>query len=366
MITLAIDARMIVSSGIGTIIVNVSPRLVARNPGWHFQLLGDPAIMARFDFSRAENVEVVPFMAPIYTVAEQTGFPVARLAESRILWSPNYQTPLRWKKKMLVNVNDLAHLVLPQLRGSAAKQLYARAMFARVRRRADAIVHISQFTADEFHRLVGWPRGVERIIHCGVDEAWFSIPPGSARPRPYILFVGNVKQHKNLSRLLDAYDRIKADIPHDLVIAGRKEGFITGDNAVLNRIDQFAGRVAFTGYISDAAMKQLYGGADALVLPSLYEGFGLPPVEAMAACVPALVSRAASLPEVCQDAALYCDPLDVADIAAQLRRIITDQPLRETLKAKGLVRARELDWDTCTQAYEKLINNLLGSGPNIL
>lgn len=357
---IAIDARMILSSGIGTIIANVAPRLIARNPGWRFQIVGDPGILAGFALTGAPNVEVVPFTAPIYTIAEQTGFPVAQLAGSAILWSPNYQTPLRWKKKLLVNVNDMAHLVLPEMRNSLAKQLYARAMFARVRARADVVAYISQFTADEFHRLVGRPRGVERIIHCGVDEAWFSIPPGSARPRPYILFVGNVKQHKNLSRLLDAYDRIKADIPHDLVIAGRKEGFITGDNAVLNRIDQFAGRVAFTGYISDAAMKQLYGGADALVLPSLYEGFGLPPVEAMAACVPALVSRAASLPEVCQDAALYCDPLDVADIAAQLGRIITDQPLRETLKAKGLVRARQLSWDSCAQAYETAINYLLG------
>ena len=360
MTSIAIDARMIRSSGIGTIIANVTPRLIARNPGWRFQLIGDPGMIGQFGWSTAPNVEVVPFQAPIFTIAEQTRFPVARLAPSRVLWSPNYQTPLRWKGKLLVNVNDMGHLVLPEMRNSLAKQIYARTMFARLRLRADAIAHISHFTADEFHRLIGRPRGREEVIHCGVDESWFSIAGATVRDRPYILFVGNVKPHKNIARLLDAYDRIRVDIPHDLVIAGRKEGFITGDNTVLNRIAEFGGRVAFTGSISDGEMKQLYAGAAALALPSLYEGFGLPPVEAMAAGVPALVSRAASLPEVCQDAALYCDPLDVEDMAIQLRRILTDQPLRQALCAKGRMRARQLNWDSCAQAYENTMNYLLG------
>jgi glycosyltransferase involved in cell wall biosynthesis len=233
-------------------------------------------------------------------------------------------------------------------------------MFARVQNRADAIAYVSQFTADEFHRLLGAPRGHEKVIPCGVDEAWFA-PPDVQRPeRPYLLFVGNVKPHKNLPRLLDAFDRIKADIPHDLIIVGRKEGFITVDNSVLDRITGFAGRVAFTGYVPDDALRRLYAGADALILPSLYEGFGLPPVEAMASGLPVLVSRAASLPEVCGDAALYCDPMDVADMAAQLRRVVADQPLRELLKAKGRARAGQLRWDDAAQAYEILINNSLG------
>lgn len=357
---IAIDVRMIRSSGIGTVIANVASRLVMRNPGWHFQLAGDPGILADFAWSREANVEILPFTAPVFSIAGQIGFPAERLTNSNIFWSPNYPIPLRWRKKLLVTVHDMAHLVLPEMRNSLAKQFYARAMFTRLRARADAIAYVSQFTADEFHRLVGQPRGCEAVIHCGVDEAWFDVTRETVRERPYILFVGNVKQHKNLSRLLDAYDRIRQDIPHDLVIAGKKEGFITGDNTVLDRIAVFAGRVAFTGYISDAAMKQLYGGADALVLPSLYEGFGLPLVEAMAAGVPALVSRAASLPEVCEDAALYCNPLDVADIAAQLQRILSDQRLREQLRAKGRVRAHQLSWQNCTQGYETAINYLLG------
>jgi glycosyltransferase involved in cell wall biosynthesis len=358
MTRIVIDARMIKSSGIGTIIANVVPRLMNDCPQWDFHLIGDPAMLGEFDWSA--NARVTPFTAPIYSIAEQKSFPVAETAGADLLWSPNYNIPLRWRGRLLVNINDMAHLVLPEFRRSVPKQLFARFMFGAVRRRADAIAYISQFSAGEFHRIVGAPRGREAIIHCGVDEAWFEVTSQPRPARPYLLYVGNVKPHKNLARLLDAFARIQGNIPHDLLIVGRKEGFITGDNAVLDRIESFDGRVAFTGYVSDPALKQIVAQADGLVLPSLYEGFGLPPVEAMAVGCPALVSTAASLPEVCQDAALYCDPLDVADIAVQLKRLVTDQPLRQLLRERGATRARTLNWQACAAGYREAIQGLTG------
>lgn len=357
MTALAIDARMILSSGIGSIIANVTPRLIARNKSWKFQIAGDPQILRRFGWTNAPNVEVMEYRAPIYSIQEQTAFPRAALRASSVLWSPNYNTPLSWRGKLLVNINDMAHLVLPEMRNSMSKQLFARFMFNQVRRRADAIVYISQFSADEFHRLIGKSRGREAIIHCGVDERWFQIEH-VAPDRPTLLFVGNVKPHKNLSRLLDAFALVQDEIPHNLRIVGRKEGFITGDTDVLTRIEKFGGRVEFTGYVSDRKLMEIFAGAGALVLPSLYEGFGLPPIEAMAAGCPVLVSRIASLPEVCQDAALYCNPLDVGDIAAKLKQIVTDSDLRQKLKNRGLARARELNWDATTNGYEQVIAGL--------
>jgi glycosyltransferase involved in cell wall biosynthesis len=353
MTRIVVDARMIKSSGIGTIIANVVPRLMQMRPQWDFQLLGDPATLREFDWSAGACI--TPFTAPIYSIAEQKAFPIGETHGGDVLWSPNYNIPLRWRGRLLANINDLAHLVLPEFRRSLPKQVFARLMFGAVRRRADAIAYISQFSADEFHRLVGVPRGRESIIHCGVDEAWFDVTRADAPARPYLLYVGNVKPHKNLARLLDAFACIQGDIPHDLLIVGRKQGFITGDNAVLARIESFGGRVAFTGYVSDSVLKQIVAGADGLALPSLYEGFGLPPVEAMSVGCPALVSRTASLPEVCQDAALYCDPLDVADIADQLKRLVTDQPLRQTLRERGAARARALNWQACAKGYEQVI-----------
>ena len=355
MTAIAIDARMVQSSGIGTVIANVSRRLIAENADWKFVLAGDAHVLRGMGWTDAENVEIRPFNAPLYSVRELLGFPCA---DCDVTWSPNYNIPLRLGHKLMVTIHDAAHLVLPEMQ-SAAKRLYARIMFSRVRRRADAIIYVSRFTQAEFHRLVGIPKGREFVVRGGVDESWFDIPYGAPPARPYILFVGNVKPHKNLSRLLDAFDRVRGELPHDLLIAGRKDGFIISDRAVLARIGEFGGRVAFTGHLPDLVLKQLYAGADTLVLPSLYEGFGLPPVEAMAAGCPVLVSRAAALPEVCQDAALYCDPLDVSDMAAQLKRILSDKELRQSLRQRGLDRARALTWDSCVQGYETAIRDLL-------
>lgn len=357
MTEIIVDARMILSSGLGTIITNVVPRLMDANPQWRFHLLGDPAILGKFDWTA--KARITTFVAPIYSIAEQRDFPTAALGEGKVLWSPNYNIPLRWRGRLLVNINDMAHLVLPEFRRSLPKQLYARMMFSAVRRRADAIIYISQFSADEFRLMIGKPRAREQVVHCGVDEAWFSIPPAPPPARPYILFVSSVKPHKNLSRLLEAFGRIQGEIPHDLLIVGRKDGLITADHAVLDRVESFGDRVAFTGYVSDERLKQIVAQADGLALPSLYEGFGLPPVEAMAAGCPALVSTAGSLPEVCADAALFCDPLDVADMAAKLKRLVTDQALRADLRSRGGARARTLNWQACAQGYQSVINGLL-------
>lgn len=350
---LTIDARMIRSSGIGTIISNILPRLMALRPDWHYRVLGAPQMLSAYSWSRAGNVEIVPFEAPIYSIREQIAWPARARDRNELLWCPNYNIPFGWNGRIMVNVNDVAHLALPEAYGGLLKSRYASFMYGRVRRRADSIVYISQFSADDFHVRVGQPtRARESVVHCGVDPAWFAVPPGDAlRLRPYILFVGNVKPHKNLSRLLDAFAAASSRIPHDLVIVGQREGFITGDTGVGGKLAQFGGRVDFTGYIPDAELKRLVAQADALVLPSLYEGFGLPSVEAMAAGCPTLVSRAASMPEVCRDASLYFDPLNIEDMAREMTRIVSDEALRMTLRQKGLVRAHSLSWDVAAKGY---------------
>lgn len=349
---LVIDARMVQSSGIGTVIANVSRRLIEQNPGWRFVLLGEVSVLARLDWTKAQNVELASFSAPIYSLREQFDIPVRATSGCNVMWSPNYNMLWPWNGRLAVTVHDVAHLALPEMRQSLTKQIYARTMFARVRQRADAILFTSAFSMTEFQRFVGVPKGRQIICPNGVDESWFDAPPFTDAPkRPFILFVGNVKPHKNLMRLLEAYDRIRDVIPHDLKIVGRKDGFITSDDEVVKRVDDFGGRVVFTGHVSNAELRALFAKADALVLPSLYEGFGLPPLEAMAAGCPTLVARAASLPEVCGDASLYCDPRNVNDIGEQMVRLVTDHNVRTTLKARGRERARAFSWTSCANTY---------------
>ncbi|MFQ5349259.1 MAG: glycosyltransferase family 4 protein, partial [Thermoanaerobaculia bacterium] len=215
----------------------------------------------------------------------------------------------------------------------------------------------------EFHRLVGGPRGVEWVVPNGVDPGWLETRPAAATERPYFICVGNVKPHKNLGRLLEAFAGLARELPHDLVLAGRRRGFLTGDPEVSRRAERLGERVRLTGFLEAAELRRAVAGATALVLPSLYEGFGLPAIEAMACGRPVLAARAGALPEVCADAALYCDPRDPHDIASGLRRLAVDPELASRLAEAGVERARRFSWEATTEAVGDAIRQLVvGAG----
>ncbi len=339
---------MAFASGIGTYLSNLLPRVSALAKELAFVGLAQRAeipklreLMPRVDF-RVCN-------AGVYSPAEQLALRLAIPRGARKFWAPHINLPLLFRGRLLVTVHDLFPYALGRtLNTRWDKLFYTRAMLRGVKLRADRVVCVSQFTADELSRYLGPLDQPVSVVHNGVDARWFE-PSASQTPRatPYVLYVGNVKPHKNVRRLLEAFVNVAARVPHDLVIAGRREGFADRelfDDAATVRLRE-QGRVVFTGPISDSELRRLVAHSDALVLPSLYEGFGLPPLEAMAAGVPALVARAGALPEVCGDAALYCDPLDPADIAQQLERLLGDRALQQRLRQAGPPHARRFDWD---------------------
>jgi len=359
----AVDARMVEASGIGTYLRNVLRRLVAGGPEWRLALLGDPEVLARHAWSAAPGVQVIAHRAPVYGLRQQILPAAARRLAPDLLWVPHYNMPLAWRGRLLVTVHDLAHLALPEVFGRGARRAYACLTFAAVRRRAAGLLYVSRFTRNEFHRLVGAPRGAEWVVPNGVDPAWFEVEAPVAGERPYFIYVGNVKPHKNLGRLLEAFSTLVGEIPHDLVLAGRRRGFLTGDPEVARRAESLGERVRFAGFLAADQLRRTVAGASALVLPSLYEGFGLPAIEAMACGRPVLAANAGALPEVCGDAALYCDPRDPVDIAAGLRRLATDPELAARLAAAGPPRARRFSWDDTAAAVAVAIRQLVAPLP---
>ncbi len=355
----AVDARMADASGIGTYVCSVLARLVAAGPEWRLVLLGDPAALGRRAWAAAPGVEVVAHRAPIYGLRGQVLPAAARALSPDLLWVPHYNIPLTWRGPLLVTVHDLAHLALPEVFGRGARRAYACLTFAAVRRRAAGLLFVSRFSRDEFHRLVGSPRGAEWVVPNGVDPEWFEAPTPAAE-RPYFIYVGNVKPHKNLGRLLEGFAAVAPEIPHQLVLAGRRRGFLTGDPEIARRAEGLGDRVRFTGFLETGELRRAVGAATALALPSLYEGFGLPAVEAMACGRPVLAARAGALPEVCGDTALYCDPRDPLDIAAGLRRLATDPELVARLAAAGPEHARRFNWDDTASAVSAAIRELVG------
>ena len=357
----AVDARMVDASGIGTYLRHVLRRLIADGPRWRLALLGDPAALARHGWAGAAGVEVVAHRAPFYGLRQQLLPAAARALEPDLLWVPHYNIPLTWRGRLLVTVHDLAHLALPEVFGRGARRAYACLTFAAVRRRAAGLLYVSRFSRDEFHRLVGAPRGREWTVANGVAPEWFEATPPAAPDAPYFLYVGNVKPHKNLGRLLEGFAALAPEVPHDLVLVGRRRGFLTADPDVAGRAEGLGERVRFTGFLEAGELRRVVAGAAALALPSLYEGFGLPALEAMACGRPVLAARAGALPEVCGDAALYCDPRDPADIAAGLRRLAEDAALANRLSAAGRERAGRFSWDDTAAAVGDAIDQLLAS-----
>lgn len=361
--TVSIDLRMLYNSGIGTYLRNLVPLVIAARPDFRFYLLGNLDELSGHPWAHHENIVLIDCRAPIYSVAEQLELPRKIPKNTDLLWSPHYNVPLLYRGRLLATVHDVLFLALPQYAGGLHRRLYVKGMYAALRRKAHAVLCVSDFTKNELARLTGRGRAELRTTHLGLDDSWFRVEK-RRRPHPgsFLLFVGLVKPHKNLEALVEAFGSIKDGIPHDLLIVGRKEGFITGDEAVISRAAALGDRVRFTGHVGEDLLRQYFAHADALVLPSLYEGFGLPPLEAMACSTPVIVSNAASLPEVCGDAALYCDPHSPSDIADKIRWLVNDAGLRETLRQRGLKHARRFTWDRCAAQTVEAIERSLGTG----
>jgi glycosyltransferase involved in cell wall biosynthesis len=345
--TIAVDARMIGASGIGTYLTALLPRMVAARPEISFALLGPSSVLNDLSWTDTANVRIIDLDVSIYSVKEQIALPWSIPTGTDLLWSPHYNIPLAWRGRLAVTVHDLAHLAVPEFVSGVHRRAYARFMFRQVGRRANAIITVSDFTATEFDRLVGSQRVKPEVVHSGVDRGWFKIPPSaSPHARPYLLYVGNVKPHKNLGRLLEAFRQVATRIQSDLLILGKNEGFRSRDSTVRAAAERLAPRVHLLGALPQEQLMRYVSHAEALVLPSLYEGFGLPPLEAMACGCPAIVSNVASLPEVCGDAAAYFNPFEPASIAEAILRVQKEPGLRETLRCRGLERARRFTWES--------------------
>jgi glycosyltransferase involved in cell wall biosynthesis len=356
---ITIDCRMWNASGIGTYLQNLVPRVARRMPETEFALLGDVEVLAG---AIAGNVSVRALNAPIYSICEQWAVTAAIPAGTSLHWSPHYNVPVFASAPLLVTIHDALHVAMPELFPGWNKRVYAALMFRAALYRARAVLTVSGFTSNELQRLFGTWAAPQRlhVVSNGVDEAWFAIQPAvSPCAREYLLYVGNVKPHKNLRGLVAAFGEIKDRLDVDLVIVGEREGFLTGDSELIDEAKQLGERVRFTGRVSQEALGQYYVHAKALVLPSFYEGFGLTALEAMAAGCPVAVSRAASLPEVCGDAALYFNPGNTAEMAGALTKIVQDEPLRKTLQAKGIERAREFTWENAADRTVRIIRELL-------
>jgi glycosyltransferase involved in cell wall biosynthesis len=314
------------------------------------------------DNPRFEYAPVRFFPGRVYeSLSQNLGWPdISRFAGGCDLYHfPNFIIPPLGKGKAVVTVHDLSFARYPEY-AEARNLKRLRKRFRYTLERADAIVTISEFSKRELIELYGVPSDRITAIHLGVT------PPREAvlkRPVPYryFLFVGTVEPRKNLGALLDAWRIVKSrrpGWPFKLLIAGRHGWNCEPAEAQARKRGVEADVIALN-YVTYEDLPSLYRSAEALVFPSLYEGFGLPPLEAMGCGTPVIASKSPAMPEIIGDAGLMFDPSDPEDIARAIMQFHDDKQLRDALAARGLERVKLFNWRTTAEKTLGLYRRLM-------
>jgi glycosyltransferase involved in cell wall biosynthesis len=257
--------------------------------------------------------------------------------------------------RVTATIHDMTCWLMPELHTEA--NVRADRQFAeRVLQYADRLIAVSENTRRDAVRLLDIPPEKIEVIYSGVADAFFDAKP-CASSRPYVLFVGTIEPRKNLDTLLNAWAQLKPSLrdEFDLLVAG-PEGW--GSEQTMARLRTGAGGVQYRGYVSEVELPSLTAGATVFVYPSLYEGFGFPVAQAMAARVPAITSNLSSLPEIAAAGSVLVDPRSADEIHSGLELLLTSPSLRAKLARDGFRQAQQFRWETCARKSLEFFHRL--------
>lgn len=355
---IAVDARMINMSGIGVYIKHLIEN------GCYPIVLGNREEIK----INSEIMNIIEFNSPIYGIKEQFKFPYNELKKLRpdILHIPHYNIPIFYTGKMVVTIHDLTHLVFPEFLPSKFAYYYAKFMFWFATKRANKIITDSENTKrDILERYNVNPDKIE-VIYLGVGEEFvkkeeveveylydkFSIP----RNKKILMYVGNLKPHKNLERLLIAFSQMENKQDYCMLLIGKafeKYNVLEQKEKELG-IDDY---ILHTGMVNQEELVDLYNLADLFVFPSLYEGFGIPVLEALACGTPVICSNTSSLPEVGSECVNYFNPVDVEQIMQAIQDNINRKSNREIM-SRNIKYTQKFNWKSTSKKTLEVMNNI--------
>ena len=351
----AIDARKLHDFGIGTYIRNLLRHLARIDHDNEYVLLCQSADLGVTSLL-GPNFRAVLEPSPNYSISEQIRVPWALHRERPdVFHAPHYVLPTAVGCRSIVTIHDCIHLMFPQYLPGRMAYAYAKASMWSAARRSNRILTVSEASKRDIIRCFHVPAEKIVVVYNAIDERFRVTPTDEAvervrqryqLDRRFVLYAGNIKPHKNLVRLIEAFADLRRRGFDDvtLLIIGDEISKLPALRRAVHS-HKLHKHVRFLGYLPDEMLAILYRLAAVFVFPSLYEGFGLPPLEAMASGTPVVTSSVSSMPEVTGGAAVLVDPYDVDSIRHGIERVLTDPVLCEELRAKGIARSLEFSWE---------------------
>jgi len=363
-VRIGIDGRYIADHfpGIGRYTYNLAAKLPEFAPDTDFVLFRNPRLLnTRYDLERLAlnpNLRLLPVDVPTRSLKEQYQLrSLAKALSLDLLHSPYYIKPYWLHCPSVVTMYDLIPMIYPQQLPHRWSAWIFRVTASLAVHSASQIIAISESTKRDVTRLLSGSQGRTTVVHLAADERFRPLDRAQldkalqrlGLPRKYVLYMGINKPHKNLVFLLQLFAELNTDAK--LVLAGKQDPRYSQvrEEARRLRVDD---RVVFLGEVADSDLPTLYNGAELFVFPSLYEGFGLPVLEAMACGTPVVCSSASSLPEIVGDAAVTLDPRDRGGWVAAMTEVLENEELRADLRTKGPARAAGFSWeDTARETF---------------
>lgn len=312
------------------------------------------------EYKEFEWIKKQPRSIKFYrTIWEHIVLPFSTLfSGADILFCPSNIAPiyLPRKVKLVVTIHDVRVKVFPDT-FSKGTRMYYEFIYNFVFKRADVIITVSEFSKNEIIKYFPEVKNKLHVIPNGINLNRFKFQ--NTERKKQILFIGAISKHKNIGIILDAFSRVMNKIPHNLVIVGNRDSGMPQDDKIQQVLSLIPrDRITFTGKISDEDVVRIYNESDFFVFPSLYEGFGLPILEAMACGCPVIASNVASIPEVCGDSAILFDPFSPEELANKILQLALDEEIKEELRQKGLERVKAFSWGEVAKKYIEIFNKI--------
>lgn len=351
--TICLDARMLSSGGIGTYIRNLIPHI---GNAFHLTLLVLPE---QFNTPFLDKYKKISVPSNIYSIQEQFMLPL-RIPNCDLYWSPHYNIPILpiRAKKRIVTIHDVYHLAFASSLSILEKN-YAKTIMNQAVAKSDKIITVSYFSASELLKHTKARPDKIKPIYSGIETNLFKITPKKTNALlPYFLFVGNFKAHKNLKGIIEAFRLFLKENEAELWLVGKYKSLRNHENidSLLGSDPVFKGKIKILENVSNEELPSLYVHAEALLFPSFYEGFGFPPLEALACGCPVIVSDIEVLREVCQAATHFVNPHSPEDIKEKMVDIWQNKdPLKVQI---GKEWAASFSWEKSAHQHIELFESL--------